>query len=87
MPTKKKGLASYTNEKRKRYRQKKKISLKESWKKLSIDALKNRWRERCSQSNAIHVSEMEKEKKRKRSYGMLNGVRNKLSKIFNTTWK
>ena len=89
MPTKKKRLASYTKEKRKRYRQKKEISLKESWKKLSIDALKNRWRERCAQSNAIHVSEMEKEKKKEEEEKLRRAkwCEEQLSKIFNTTWK
>ena len=63
MPTKKKRLASYTKEKRKRYRQKKKIYLK----KLSIDALKNRW----GVLSAIHVSEMEKEKKKEEEEKLL----------------
>lgn len=53
-------------ERRKRYRLNKKLihrSEKEEWKVLAEESLKKRWHERCQDSHALHVTEVEERKK------------------------
>lgn len=65
MPTKKRS-ATYIKDKWKQYYQYKKSTLKEKWENLTIEAIKRRLRERCAKTDALHIAEMEEEKKKEK---------------------
>jgi len=71
-------------EKQKRYCQRKKNRVKDSWEDIALDSLKERWKKRCSESHATHLAEIEETKKKVEKDELRQDLRYEL-KCINTT--